>query len=59
MKPARKPRADNPSEEYQRFEALTKALVVVPKTEIDAAAKKDKQKKARAKKTRRPAAASR
>ena len=46
------------SEEYQRFEALTKALVAVPKTEIEAAAKKDQQKKARAKKAR-PATASR
>ncbi len=47
------------SEEYKRFEALTEALVAVPKTEIDAAVKKDKQKKARAKKARRLAAASR
>jgi hypothetical protein len=46
------------SEEYERFEAMTKALIAVPKTEIDAAAKKDKQKKARAK-ARRPATASR
>ncbi len=46
------------SAEYQRFEALTKALVAVSKTEIDTEAKKDKQKKARAKKARRPATAS-
>lgn len=46
------------SEEYQRFEALTKALIAVPRTEIAAAAKKEKQKKARAK-ARRPATASR
>jgi hypothetical protein len=56
MKPATR---KDQSEEYQRFEALTQALVAVPKTEIDAAAKKDKQKKARAKKARRPATASR
>ena len=45
------------SEEYQRFEALTKALIAVPKPELDAAVKRDKQqkKKARAKKAPRPA----
>jgi hypothetical protein len=45
------------SEEYERFEALTKKLVAVPKTEIHAAMKKEKQRKARAKKARRPATA--
>jgi len=45
------------SEEYERFEALTKRLVAVPKAEINTAVK-DKQRKARAKKAR-PAAASR
>lgn len=45
-------------EALERFVALTKDLVAVPKTEIVAAEKKDKQKKARAK-ARRPAAASR
>jgi hypothetical protein len=43
------------SEEYQRFEALTKALIAVPKPEIDTAVKRDKAKKARAKKAPRPA----
>jgi hypothetical protein len=52
-------KAPTPSEEFRRFESLTRKLVAVPKAEIDAALKKEKQRKARAKKPRRSAAASR
>jgi hypothetical protein len=31
----KKPKADRPSEEYQRFENLAKQLIAVPKSEID------------------------
>ena len=31
----KRPKADKPSEEYQRFEKLAKALIAVPKSEID------------------------
>jgi hypothetical protein len=44
------------SEEYERFEALSRKLVTVPKAEIETASKKDKQRKARAKKARTAAA---
>jgi hypothetical protein len=45
------------SEEYERFEAMTKKLIEVPKTEIAAAAKKYKRQKARAKRVPRSAPA--
>jgi len=56
--------ADKTSDEYQRFEALARGLVEVPKSEIDAALKREKAKKAKAKKAKakkkspRPATAS-
>ena len=31
----KKSKSDKPSEEYQRFEKLAKALITVPKSEID------------------------
>lgn len=31
----KKPKSKTPSEEYQRFEKLAKALISVPKSEID------------------------
>ena len=40
-----KPKSNAPSEEFQRFERFTKALMAVPKKEIDAQkAKYEKQK---------------
>jgi hypothetical protein len=46
-----KPKASAPSEEYQRFEQFTKALMAVPKKEIDQQkAKYEKQKAAKKKK---------
>lgn len=48
----RKPKADKPSEEYQRFEKLAKQLISVPKSEIDKRkAEYEKQKKAEKKKS--------
>jgi len=43
------------SVEFERFEALARNLIEVPKHDIKAEMKKDKKKKARAKKTPRPA----
>lgn len=45
------PESTEKSEEYQRFEALTKALIVVPKSEIRREAEEYEQ----AKETRPPA----
>ena len=50
--------SDQPSEEYRRFESLAKALIAVPKVEVDRAMANDKKKKARTKKARRPSTAS-
>jgi hypothetical protein len=41
-----------PSEEYQRFEAFTKALIAVPKSEIDKKLAAEKHEKADKKRTR-------
>ena len=43
----KKSKTDKPSEEYQNFEKLAKALIAVPKSEIDKReAEYQKQKKA-------------
>jgi multidrug resistance efflux pump len=47
----KKPKSSKPSDEYQRFETLAKALIAVPKSEIDKRqAEYDKKKAAKKRK---------
>ena len=43
----KKPKADKPSDEYQRFEKLAKALIAVPKSTIDKREAEYQKKKAK------------
>ncbi len=46
-KAGRKRKPSKPNEEYDRFDALTRKLIRVPKPEVDEAVKRDKERRSK------------